>query len=65
MNKYIKKCLRCGMEIEPDRYATKGDKAFGGVTAVSGALIGAMFGGSFGVGIGAFANYFVSNNFVI
>lgn len=39
-SKYIKKCPRCGTEIEPKRYATKGDKAFGGVTAVSGALIG-------------------------
>ena len=35
-SKYIKTCPRCGTEIEPERYATKGDKAFGGVTAVSG-----------------------------
>lgn len=57
-SKYIKKCPRCGTEIEPERYATKGDKAFGGVTAVSGALIGATFGGPIGAGIGAIAGYF-------
>lgn len=56
-SKYIKKCPRCGTEIEPERYATKGDKAFGGVTAVSGALIGATFGGPIGAGIGAIAGY--------
>ena len=57
-SKYIKKCPRCGTEIEPERYATKGDKALGGVTAVSGALIGATFGGPIGAGIGAIAGYF-------
>lgn len=57
-SKYKKKCPRCGEEIEPERYATKGDKAFGGVTAVSGALIGATFGGPIGAGIGAIAGYF-------
>ena len=57
-SKYKKKCPRCGAEIEPERYATKGDKAFGDVTAVSGALIGATFGGSIGAGIGAVAGYF-------
>lgn len=56
-SKYIKKCPRCGTEIEPDRYATKGDKAFGGVTAVSGALIGATFGGPIGAGLGAVVGY--------
>lgn len=58
-SKYKKNCPRCGTEIEPERYATKGDKAFGGVTAVSGALIGATFGGPIGAGIGAVAGYFV------
>lgn len=57
-SKYKKKCPRCGAEIEPERYATKGNKAFGGVTAVSGALIGAAFGGPIGAGIGAIAGYF-------
>lgn len=57
-SKYKKKCPRCGTDIEPERYATKGDKAFGGVTAVSGALIGATFGGPIGAGIGAIAGYF-------
>ena len=57
-SKYIKKCPRCGTDIEPERYATKGDKAFGGVTAVSGALIGATFGGPIGAGLGAIAGYF-------
>lgn len=57
-SKYLKKCPRCGIKIEPERYATKGDKAFGGVTAVSGALIEAIFGGPIGAGIGAIAGYF-------
>lgn len=41
-----------------ERCATKGDKAFGGVTAVSGALIGATFVGPIGDGIGVVAGYF-------
>ena len=57
-SKYIKRCPRCGTDIEPDRYATKGDKAFGGVTSVSGALIGATFGGPVGATIGGVAGYF-------
>lgn len=57
-SKYKKKCPRCGTEIETDKYATKGDKAFGGVTSVSGAINGATFDGSIGAGIGTIAGYF-------
>lgn len=31
--KYIKKCPKCGTEIEPQRCASAGDNAVGGVTA--------------------------------
>ena len=61
-SKYTKKCPRCGTEIEPERYATKGDKAFGGV---SGALIGATFGGPIGAGIGAIAGYFAGKTTIM
>ena len=40
------------------RCATKGDKAFGGMTVVSGALIGAICNFPIGAGIGAIAGYF-------
>ena len=56
-SKYIKKCPRCGTEIEPDRYTTKGDKAFGGVTAASGALIGGACAGPPGAIIGGVVGY--------
>lgn len=39
-NIYINKCSRCGTEIDQDRHITKGDKAFGGVTAMSGRALG-------------------------
>ena len=50
--KYKKKCPRCGTEIEPQRHATSGDNAIGGVTAVSGAAIGMALGGPVGAAIG-------------
>ena len=64
-SKYIKKCPRCSTEIEPERYATKGDKAFGGVTAVSGALIGATFVGPIGAGIDAIAGNFAGKSTIM
>ena len=51
----INKCQRCGTEKEPGRRSTK---PYGGMTAVSGALISATFGGSVDAGIGAIASYF-------
>lgn len=56
-SKYIKKCPRCGTEIDPERYATAGDKAFGGMTAVSGAFAGAAVGGLPGAVIGGVIGY--------
>lgn len=56
--KLIKKCPRCGTEIEPNRYATKGDKAIGGITALSGAAVGFAFGGPIGAAIGGTIGYF-------
>lgn len=64
-SKYIKKCPRCGTEIEPDRYATTGDKAFGGMTAASGAAIGFTFGGPIGGAIGGVAGYFVGRETIM
>ena len=58
MSEFTKKCPRCGTEIEPKRHATKGDKAYGVVTAMSGALIGGTFGGPIGAGVGAVVGYF-------
>lgn len=57
-SKYIKKCPRCGTDIEPNRCATKGDKVVGGVTALSGATIGFAFGGPIGAAIGGTIGYF-------
>ena len=57
-SKYIKKCPRCGTDIEPDRYATAGDKAFGGVTAASGALMGGAVANIPGALIGGALGYF-------
>ena len=56
-SKYIKKCPRCGTDIEPERCATLGDKIWGGVSAVSGAVIGLVCGGPVGGAIGAFTGY--------
>lgn len=54
----IKKCPRCGTEIEPERCATTGDKVFGGVTGAGGAAIGFCLGGPVGALIGAAAGYY-------
>lgn len=56
-SKYIKKCPRCGTDIEPDRYATTVDKIMGGVTGVSGAAIGFAVGGPIGAAVGAAVGY--------
>lgn len=56
--KHIKKCPRCGTEIEPQRCATAGDNALGGVTAASGAAIGFALGGPVGGVIGAAVGFF-------
>lgn len=56
-SKYIKKCPRCGEEIEPERCATLGDKIMGGVVGTCGAVIGAFFGGPLGGAGGAAAGY--------
>lgn len=58
-SKYIKKCPRCGTDIEPERYATTGDKVYGGITGASGAAIGLSFGGPIGAVIGAAAGYLI------
>lgn len=57
-SKYIKKCPRCGTEIEPKRHATAGVKAFGGLSAASGAIIGGAFFGPVGATIGGVIGYF-------
>ena len=51
-SKYIKKCPRCGTEIEPERSATTGDKIYGGITGASGTIIGFSFGGPIGAAQG-------------
>ena len=61
-SKYIKKCPRCGTEIEPERCATTGDKVVGGITGASGAAVGFAFGGPIGAGIGAIAGYFLGRS---
>lgn len=55
--KYIKKCPRCGADIEPKRYATLGDKIMGGIVGFCGAAIGATIGGPIGGAGGAVAGY--------
>ena len=57
-SQYIKKCPRCGTEIEPERYATTGDKALSGVMAASGAAAGFAIGGPVGAIIGGVVGYF-------
>lgn len=49
---YIKKCPRCGTEIEPEQSATTGDNIYGGITGASGAVIGYSFDGSVGASQG-------------
>lgn len=56
--KYIKKCPKCGTEIEPQRCASAGDNALGGVTAASAAAIGFVLGGPVGGVIGAAVGFF-------
>lgn len=55
--KYIKKCPRCGTDIEPKRCATLGDKLWGGVTSVCAGFIGLAFGGPWGGAAGAALGY--------
>ena len=56
--KYIKKCPKCGTEIEPQRCASAGDNALGGVAAASAAAIGFALGGPVGGVIGAAVGFF-------
>ena len=56
-SKYIKKCPRCGEDIEPERCATLGDKIMGGICAVSVGIFGAAFGGPLGGAGGLVARY--------
>lgn len=64
-SKYIKECPRCHTEIEPDRYATAGDKAIGGVSGLSGAAIGFGVGGPVGAVIGGVIGYFAGKSAVM
>ena len=57
---YIKKCPRCGTDIEPKRFATKGDKALAGVMGVVGGIVGFAFGGPWGAAAGAVASYYAN-----
>ena len=43
-SKYIKKCPRCGTDIEPKRHASWGVHALAGVAGVCGGVIGFTFG---------------------
>ena len=50
---YIKNCPKCGTEIEPERYATTGDKILAGIIGAGGAVAGFALGGPIGATIGA------------
>ena len=56
-SQYIKKCPRCGTEIEPERYATTGDKILAGIIGAGGAVAGFALGGPIGATIGAAGGY--------
>lgn len=53
----IKECPKCGTEVEPERYATTGDKILAGVIGVSGAAAGFAIAGPVGGAAGAAAGY--------
>lgn len=57
-SKYIKKCPRCGTEIEPERYATVGDKILAGFFGFCGGVVGFGLGGPVGAAAGAAAGYY-------
>lgn len=57
-SKYKKKCPRCDTNIEPQRYATIGDKILGGVFGFCGAVVGLGLGGPWGAAAGAAAGYY-------
>lgn len=51
-SKYKKKCPRCGTEIDPERYATVGDKVLAGVFGFCGGVVGFGLGGPAGAAAG-------------
>ena len=61
-SKYIKKCPRCGTEIEPKRHATWEVHALAGVAGICGGVIGLSFGGLLGGAGGAAATYAIAKN---
>lgn len=63
--KFIKKCPRCGTEIEPERTATTGDKVYGGITGTSGAVLGFSFGGPIGAAIGGVVGYYIGKKTIM
>ena len=57
-SKYIKKCPRCGTDIEPKRYATTGTKLLAGFMGLCGGIVGFGIGGPVGAAVGATIGYF-------
>lgn len=61
-SKYIKKCPRCGTDIEPKRHASWGVHVLAGVAGVCGGVIGFAFGGPVGGAGGAAATYAIAKH---
>lgn len=59
-SKLIKKCPRCHTDIEPERYATTGDKVLAGFYGACAAVLGFSIGGPVGAVAGATAGYYGS-----
>lgn len=63
-SQYIKKCPKCGADIEPERTASTSTKALAGVMGGAGALVGFGLGGPVGAVIGGVLGY-VANKVTI
>lgn len=63
-SQYIKKCPKCGTEIEPVRSASTSTKVLAGLMSGGGVVIGATFGGPVGAVIGGVLGY-VANKVTI
>lgn len=54
---FIKKCPKCGTDVEPKRSASTSTKVLAGIMSGGGVVIGATFGGPVGAVIGGLVGY--------